>query len=216
MTRTGDWISTFSGRRVYPLDPRPDEIAVEDIAHALSLVCRFTGHVRELFTVGQHSLLVSLRCPPEHALWGLLHDASEAYLADVARPVKRDPRFGFYREAEHRMMAAICERFDSPMVEPSSVREADVRMLQTEKRDLLRPQPVWGEAQGSDVEPYDDVIVPRHPLEVEQAFLLRFEQLTRGHGPPAWCPGCGVPKRFVVEKRPLCDGCGFAKKVRGR
>src|SRR4051812_30250690 len=84
--RVGNWMQTFTGRQFWPVDPRADEIAIEDIARALAMTCRFGGHVRFHYSVAQHSFLVSLVCSPEHALWGLLHDASEAYLGDVVWP----------------------------------------------------------------------------------------------------------------------------------
>src|SRR5271165_7548492 len=87
--RKGDWIQTYTGRVMYPLDPRPEEINIIDIAHALSNLCRFTGHVRTFYSVAEHSVRVSQHCDPKDALWGLLHDASEAYLADMSRPMKR-------------------------------------------------------------------------------------------------------------------------------
>ena len=87
--RVGDWIQTMSGVIFYPLDPRPEEIRIEDIAHALSHQCRFAGHCREFYSVAEHSVRVSRELPQEFMLWGLLHDASEAYLVDLPRPIKR-------------------------------------------------------------------------------------------------------------------------------
>jgi len=83
------FLPTCSGRRVHLLNPSPDEIAIEDIAHALSHACRFAGHVPSYYSVAQHSVLVSELLDERTALWGLLHDASEAYLHDLTRPLKR-------------------------------------------------------------------------------------------------------------------------------
>lgn len=170
--RRGDWIEVYSGRAFWPLDPRAHEVDVRDIAHALSLVCRFTGHVREFYSVAQHSVLVSRAVPERDALWGLLHDASEAYVADVSRPVKRLPEMTPYREAERRLMVVVCERFELPMVQPASVSEADMRILATEKRDLLRGPP-WE----LGVEPYPEPIEPWSPEKSEYEFLSRFRAL---------------------------------------
>ena len=114
-----------SGARFYPLDPRPEEIQIEDVAHALGHLCRFAGHTSSFYTVAQHSVLVSRICEPQDALWGLLHDASEAYLGDMVRPLKRQPEMASYQEAEERLMAAICERFGLPAAMPESVVRAD-------------------------------------------------------------------------------------------
>lgn len=180
-TRKGDWIQTFSGLKFWPLDPRPSEILIVDVAHALSLLCRFNGHIRKFYSVAQHSVLVSHRVPPEDALWGLLHDASEAYIADVTSPVKRSHEMSPYRDVERRIMATTCEAFGLPMVQPASVSEADVRMLVTERRDLLhRTDFPW---RFDHVEPYGDLtIVPWSPDVAEQAFLHRFSTILRTQG----------------------------------
>ena len=78
--RRGDWIQTYLGIQFWPLDPRPEEVMLFDIAHSLSNMCRFTGHCREFYSVAQHSVIVSQNVPREDAAWGLLHDASEAYM----------------------------------------------------------------------------------------------------------------------------------------
>ena len=76
--RIGDWIQTYTGRQFWPLDPRVDEIHIEDIAHSLSMRCCYGGHLTDFYSVAEHSVLVSLHVPQEFALWGLLHDAAEA------------------------------------------------------------------------------------------------------------------------------------------
>lgn len=111
----GSWIQTFTGRRFWPLDPRPEDVAIEDIAHALSLLCRYNGHVRRFYSVGEHSLLLCWYLeklyPDDRALQlqALMHDAAEAYLADIPRPVK--PLLTGYYAAEARVEQVIQERF---------------------------------------------------------------------------------------------------------
>lgn len=134
-TRKGDWIQTFTGKAFWPLDPRPEEVDIFDIAHALSNICRYTGHVRRFYSVAEHSVLVSRLVPQEHAKWGLLHDASEAYIADIARPVKR--HLTEYAAIEKRLMLAIAERFDLPWPEPPEVKYVDNRILHDEKDQLF-------------------------------------------------------------------------------
>ena len=117
MDDPGPYIQTVSGRRVNPLDPSPADIDVHDIAVALSNQCRFGGHTRRYYSVAQHACIVSdqmlERGSSAHdALWGLLHDASEAYLVDLPHPLKHRSELGRqYREAEGRLEEVLLERF---------------------------------------------------------------------------------------------------------
>jgi hypothetical protein len=88
MKRKGDWMQTYTGRQFWPIDPRADEIDIVDIAHALSQQCRFAGHCKSFYSVATHSWHTSNVCNSENALWGLLHDAAEAYLVDLPTPIK--------------------------------------------------------------------------------------------------------------------------------
>ena len=180
--RIGDWIQTFSGVAFYPLDPRPEEIRIEDIAHALAMQCRFTGHVRSFYSVGEHSVRVSQVCDSAEALWGLLHDASEAYLCDVARPVKHMEFMEPYRGAEGHLLRAIADRFDlSPRwPEPASVKHADKCLLAIEARDLMPTVwPDWRERWYPFIGDRDFSITrPWSPAEAEERFLTRFHELT--------------------------------------
>src|SRR6266496_1501995 len=93
-TTKGGAIMTYSGELITPLNPDPDDIQIEDIAHALSNQCRFSGHCKQFYSVAEHSCRVSDLCSYEHQLGGLLHDGTEAYLSDIARPIKQQPGFG--------------------------------------------------------------------------------------------------------------------------
>lgn len=139
--RRGDsgWIQTYSGGRFWPLEPLAKDVRIGDIAHALAMQCRFTGHCREFYSVAQHSVLVSELCPPELRLWGLLHDAAEAYLADVARPVKHLPEMRGYRAAEARIMNAIAEAFGLELPIPAAVKKADTIALGAEALAFMSP-----------------------------------------------------------------------------
>lgn len=137
-----EWIQTYTNKHFYPFDPNPDDICIEDIAHSLSLQCRFTGHSKVFYSVAQHSVLVSELSGP-HVLWGLLHDASEAYLTDVARPVKHSAAFATYRYAESIIMKAICKRFELPEAMPPIVHEADEIALISEARVLMGDISAW-------------------------------------------------------------------------
>lgn len=128
-------IKVRSGGYVSLLDPQPDTLLIEDIAHALSHLCRFTGHVRKFYSVAQHSVLVSQQVTREHALHALLHDASEAYTGDFSSPLKT--LTVDLHDVEHRLQAAVYKKFGLSEAEPAEVKYADVVMLLTEKRDLM-------------------------------------------------------------------------------
>lgn len=172
--RKGGWICTYTGKRFYPLDPRPEDIDINDIIHALSQLCRFAGHCSSFYSVAQHCVLVSLMCPEEDALWGLLHDASEAYLIDVPSPLKKCPEFAFYREAEAKLMAVICDTFKLGRDEPPSVKLADKRILATEARDLTMTE---GRGWTTEAEPYDFHIKPWTPEYARVRYISRLHEL---------------------------------------
>ena len=169
------FIGTFSGLRFWPLDPNPEKILIADIAHALAHQCRFGGHARLFYSVAEHSVHVSQLCLPEHALWGLLHDASEAYLVDLPRPLKLLPEFAPYREAERRLQRAVALRFGLPPDQPASVTEADDTMLWIEAHSLLGSMP---EAAIRDTRPPFEITDPLLPVEAERLFLARFKELS--------------------------------------
>ena len=179
MERNGDWMQTFTGRQFWPIDPRPDEISIVDIAHALANQCRYAGHCKAFYSVAQHSVIVSHACDFDDALWGLLHDAAEAYLVDLPRPIKRFSELGaHYRDVEAALMRVICERFKLSLPEPVSVKKADNVVLVTEMRDLMaQPPEKWKESWSN--EPLKTKIYPLSPEVAKREFLDRFEELTR-------------------------------------
>lgn len=141
--RLGDWMQVASGGQFWPLDPRADEINIEDIAHSLAMQCRYAGHCLRFYSVAEHSVLMARHLAAAgspDALWALLHDASEAYLVDVPRPVK--PFLTGYKEAEARVMASVCDRFGLPILMPTEVHEADNRILVDEMSQNMTPPPV--------------------------------------------------------------------------
>jgi hypothetical protein len=169
------FIGTFSGLRFWPLDPDPAKILIEDVAHGLAHQCRFGGHASRFYSVAEHSVHVSRLCLPEDALWGLLHDASEAYLDDPPRPLKQLPEFAVYREAERRLQRAVAVRFGLSEDQPASVTEADDTMLWIEAHSLLGSMPFEAVR---DTRPPFEITDPLLPVEAERLFLARFKELT--------------------------------------
>lgn len=171
---SADWITTYSGIRFCPTVPNISAICIKDIARSLSMQCRFAGHLSEFYSVAQHSVLVSMNCNSEDTLWGLLHDASEAYLVDIPTPLKRSKEFEGYRILEKNMMKCICNRFGLDEVEPKSIGKADKILLSTEARDLL--DGIREDWVNLEI-PLDEKIIPLGPKEAEQLFINRFKEL---------------------------------------
>ena len=158
-------------------DPAGSAFGIESIAHALSNICRYTGHCRAHYSVAQHSVLVSYQVPAEHALAGLLHDAAEAFVGDVAKPLKR--LLPDYQALEARVEAAVLARFGLPPELPACVKHADLVLLVTEKRDLM-PACRSSEWSVTGVQPMERRIRPWVPEQAKAAFLQRFQELTDG------------------------------------
>ncbi len=135
-----DWIQTFTGKQFYPLEPDIELICIEDIAHALSMLCRFTGHCKHFYSVGQHSILMAQHMPGEYLLEGLLHDAAEAYINDMSRPVKGD--IAKYRAIEFRLRMRIEKRFNLKDVS-SIVKKVDNALLYLEGHYLMPNVSTW-------------------------------------------------------------------------
>lgn len=172
--RTGDWMQTAGGRAYWPLDPRADEVDIEDIAHALAHQCRYAGHCSRFYSVAEHSVLVSLVVPRADAMHALLHDAPEAYCVDVPRAVKRALGVG-YADIEERNWRAIADRFSLSREMPVSVKLADNEVLLAEKAALMGASPMPWDVPG---EPADVRVRGLWPIEARALFLRRFAELT--------------------------------------
>lgn len=205
--RNEAWIQTYTGRQFWPLDPREEEIDIRDIAHALSLMCRWGGHCREFYSVAQHSWLVSYLCDPGDALAGLLHDGSEAYLADLMRPAKHTPSFEVYRQIEDALQRCIYRRFGLSEEHRASVSLADARLLQRDQIDLVGPLVApWGESQGRDVPPAVQVIGPLwDPPTAESMFTRRFKGLMLIRDATTPQGGPTMKKNTGMKLKPLRD-----------
>lgn len=172
--RHGSFFTTFSGIKFYPLDPRPEEILIEDVAHALSMVCRFGGHTRIFYSVAQHSVLVSSKLPDELKFVGLMHDATEAYLGDMIRPLKLE--MPEYREVENKLWKIMAEKWGLPEKIPDLVKYHDNCALMTERRDLIAATDyLWGLEK--DFPAYEEKVQCMKPVEAEFLFHELFKKL---------------------------------------
>ena len=175
------WICTYTGKQHFITDPDPSSVDIDSIAHALSLLCRFAGHCRSFYSVGEHSGRVSRllqRAYPNNRLLhlqGLIHDGSEAFCVDIPRPLKES--LPAYKEIEAKTQRAIhkaLEIAEPNIVEHQLVKWADNTMLATERRDLLNHQDhQWN----LDEEPDDEIIHPWPPERAEREFLWEYNRL---------------------------------------
>jgi hypothetical protein len=197
-TRKGDWFVTFTGRRFYPLDPRVEDIDIRDIAHSLALQSRWMGHCKTHYSIASHALACARvaemgDCHEDTVKWCLMHDASEAYVGDVIRPIKRSllvdtsppdcpsPQGTWvesFKALENRFHQLIAERFDLPEEMPDAVHEIDNRMLVTEAYHLTnyeRDQHWITEKSWAHIKPYagDHVLLHQTLEGAEQNFLAR-------------------------------------------
>ena len=194
-TTTNSWLQTFTGIAFDPMRPDPKDVRIMDIAHALSHQCRFGGHCPTFYSVADHSVRVSkvvwdwaqgqgtnVMDTARVSLVGLLHDAAEAYVQDIVRPIKYLPEMADYRDAEDRVIRAIFARYklDVWLLDQDWLKLADNIALATEKRDFFPTTPrTWTPLP----DPLPDTIVPLSPMEAKQAFLDRFHYLADLMGP---------------------------------
>lgn len=174
----GYYIRTFTGKQFYWDEIEKAEFDIRDIAHALAMNCRWTGHVKEFYSVAQHSVHASFRVPKHLCLSALLHDASEAYVHDTPSPLKwylRDHDFSAFSNLEKRIDKAIFKQFKLPYPRDPIIKEVDLRLLATENRDLMAP----GEERIWMIKPYSWHIAPLSPADAEALFLHRFADLMK-------------------------------------
>lgn len=126
----GSNIRTYSGTYLNVFNIDPDKILIEDIAHGLSLQCRFSGHTKEFYSVAEHSIWVANMVPHEQRLAALLHDASEAYLTDMPKPIKE--LMPEYKQIENSLMTAIAQKFGFEWPMSMELVDADKAALEFE------------------------------------------------------------------------------------
>lgn len=177
--------TSASGRPFWSYDPDPSEVSILDIAAQLSRLCRFNGALREdieIYTVAQHSCLVSDHCPPELRLEGLLHDAHEYMLGDMSKPIKMNLALiagdDSWKLLEHRVESAVRRRFGLPQQMTPAVKEQDYIAVATEHRDLQNNTGLvdWG----TPPPPWPERIEPWGVFRARDEFMSRFMFLYPG------------------------------------
>lgn len=176
--RIGDWIETNSGIRFYPADPRPNEVRVPDIIHAICHLCRWGGHCDRFWSVGQHSILVwrYLRdrgAPPRIQFLGLIHDFTEGYVVDLPTPVKSS--FPAYRAMENRLMDVITESLGLrpwTAAEHECVKHADTEILHLEAWALNANKTGWAPSPDFFYE-----VIEERPSNVRSTLTIVFTEL---------------------------------------
>ncbi|MCD0159714.1 hypothetical protein IHN63_00175 [Deinococcus sp. 6YEL10] len=174
------WTQTHRRHRMNVFTPRREDFDILDIARALSMKVRFGGFVSQFYSVAQHSVMVSLLVPGEYALTALLHDATEAYTADVVTPQKRV--MTQFQQVEEALWQAIAAWHDLPAEIPACVHHADAQALIWEAKLLLAGGPMWiPESVHPDIPAELIRRFPRaglFPLTAEGLFLDRYAALT--------------------------------------
>lgn len=182
-------IVTYTGKIFDFLNPKPEMVCIEDIAHALAHICRYTGHTSEFYSVAQHCVLMAEDSDlPGDPLLKLLHDAAETYIGDIARPWKRllyvcIPReFGYseppIKEFEQRIQEVIGLALGVGLVHSAEIEVADIRMMATEIRDLMPLMPEFSIWDIKENNPVEQIIIPWKPDFAESTFLKCYYKLT--------------------------------------
>lgn len=169
----GNFITTYSGAKFFIDECNIWDIPFEDIAHSLSMNCRFNGHVKYFYSVAEHSVIVSYLVPRQDALWGLLHDVTEAFCTDIPRPFKS--LITGFDEFEEKLAKNVARHFGLPEELPDSVKYIDKNIVANEAAVLFKSPPDW-------LQFYDDVgarskIIGLMPDIAEQEFTARYHAL---------------------------------------
>lgn len=175
------WIQTYSGKKFQLLSPKIEDISIIDIAHALSMQCRYTGHCNSFYSIAQHSVLVSHQCN-NYPLYGLLHDASEAYLSDISSPLKNSGFFENYKYYESNLQKLIIQKFIGQVetnIIHKEVKNADMELLAVESYKLMYPLHKEFKLTHLNNSLITNIkITPLDPLKARDLFLNEYIKLT--------------------------------------
>lgn len=170
----GPTIALHSGAYFDFEDPESSEFTIDDIAHALSLICRFTGQCIQFYSVAEHSIHASHIVPPGYEMEALLHDAPEAFIGDISKPLKM--LLPDYKVIEDRAEVAVLGRFGITPPLSQQTKLADLKMLRVEQVQAMGNTDRWplvAELQATGV-----TLEFWQPEEAKRRFLARFEELS--------------------------------------
>ena len=169
------WIQTYTGKEMWFLEPAPDTIDIIDIAHSLSLKCRYNGHCRQFYSVAEHAILACdllKNEEPEVQMWGLLHESGEPYISDIPAPVKQ--YIPGFIEIENRILLSVAIKFKLSFPMPKKIKEIDLALLHAESLEMMvTPSRPWD----LPVPPADVIFHYWDPFVAKEEFLSRFNNL---------------------------------------
>lgn len=170
----GHWMTTYMGRKFYPLDPKSEDMHILDVAHHLSMQCRYNGACQSFYSVAEHCVIGSYLVPPELAFNFLMHDAAETWLGDFIRPIKHGTRIGvLYERMEDKVWDKVGEKWGCHS--HPTVKKIDGEMCLVEMRQLF---PIFPDKSLLDYSIHPDVKLHLWNPEIAEAnFLMRFEEL---------------------------------------
>ena len=176
--RERGWMGTFLGGKFFPLQPRADEVTIEDIAHGLAMTCRYGGQCKRFYSVAEHCVHVSHMVDPKYALHGLLHDSAEAYIGDMIRPLKHQPEMIAFRNAEEAIELEVAKHFGLRWSDEAkrSVKDVDNRILADEVLQLQTNPVDYRDVH--EQQPLGITLKCWNPADAELAFMDRFLRLT--------------------------------------
>jgi uncharacterized protein len=168
------WIQTFTGHAFFPGDPNPGAVHIEDIANSLARQCRFGGHCLRFYSVAEHCVFICDAASSDNKLAGLMHDASEAYLMDIPRPIK--PLLRGYHSLELALMNVIAEKYKFPWPAPDEIKELDAAIITDERQQNMAAMDVDNKRWGAPHEPLGIRLQFWSPEKAAFEFLTRFYQ----------------------------------------
>jgi len=173
------YIETFTGKRLYVLNPSKEAVCIDDIAHALANNCRYNGHTKKFYSVAEHCCILAdyvlnrANLGPIEALRTLLHDSAEAYITDVPKPFKQE--LPDYQAIERRLEAVVLPAFGFSSKLPAYLKELDRRVVRDERMQAMsRSGNTW---KHDSETPLGVTIEMWDPERAEKEFIIRYHSL---------------------------------------